>query len=92
MSRLIVIFLGHGHKFGELKEIQDELNAKILDLSPQGCSNYNEIPIMTAGNDIGDKSIVDLAEDQIEGMIVQDTKGTEAGIVLRQVIYESKFD
>jgi len=47
---------------------------------------------MTAGNDIGDKSIVDLAEDQIEGMIVQDTKGAEAGIVLRQVIYESKFD
>ena len=62
MSRLIVIFLGNGHKFSELKEVQDELNAKILDLSPSGCANYHQIPIMTAGGDIGEKSMVDLAE------------------------------
>lgn len=41
VSRLVVIFLGHGHKFDSLKEVQDELNAKILDLAPGGCSNIN---------------------------------------------------
>lgn len=70
MSRLIIIFLGHGHVFPDLKAVQDELNAKILDLSPQGCSNYNDIPIMTAGGDIGEKAIVDISELKIEGMIV----------------------
>jgi hypothetical protein len=84
----VVIFLGHGHKFDSLKEVQDELNAKILDLAPGGCSNYNEIPIMTAGEDIGSKTIIDHG---IDGFIVQDLKPAD-GPVLRQVIFESKYD
>ena len=88
VSRLVVIFLGHGHKFDSLKEVQDELNAKILDLAPGGCSNINHIPIMTAGEDIGSKTIFDHG---VEGMIVQDLKSA-SGTVLRQVIFESKYD
>ena len=49
----MVIFLGHGHKFDSLKTVQEELNAKILDLAPGDCSNIDQIPIMTAGEDIG---------------------------------------
>lgn len=39
-SRVVIIYLGYGHKFEDLKSIQDELNAKILDLAPTDCSNY----------------------------------------------------
>lgn len=88
VSRLIVIFLGHGHKFDSLKEVQEELNGKILDLAPGGCSNISQIPIMTAGEDIGSKSIIDTG---VEGLIVQDLKSA-SGTVLRQVIFESKYD
>ena len=69
------MLLGFGHKFNDLKEVQDELNSKFLDLSPNGCTNYDKIPIMTAGDDIGQKAIIDvLTEDKIEGLIIQDIK------------------
>jgi len=83
VSRLIIVLLGFGHKFSSLQEVQDELNSKFLDLSPQGCKNYDKIPIMTAGEDIGSKSVIDVVtEDKIEGFILQDIQ-SEPGVVLR---------
>jgi len=54
------VHLGNGHKFESMKLIQDELNAKILELAPTDCSNYSQIPIMSVGEDIGQKSIIDV--------------------------------
>ena len=45
---------------------------------------------MTAGPDIGTKSILDLSGDNIKGMIVQDVNTGDDKV--RQVIFESKFD
>jgi hypothetical protein len=84
--------LGAGHKFESMKEVQEELNSKILELAPKFCSNRKEIPIMTAGEDIGEKALIDVTAEGIEGMIVQDVKSQQPGVVLRQVIFESKFD
>lgn len=50
---------------------------------------------MTAGGDIGQKSLIDVkTNDKIEGLIVQDIKSEETGpgISLRQVIFEDKPD
>ena len=48
---------------------------------------------MTAGEDIGQKAIIDVqTADKIEGFIVQDIKTSTPGLALRQVIFESKFD
>lgn len=92
-SRLIVIFLGHGHTFSSLEVVKDELSSKILELSPALCNNYEQIPVMAAGEDIGEKKLIDLAADGIEGMIVQDMKNlAQEGVFLRQVIYENKYD
>lgn len=95
MSRVIVVILGHGHTFGSTEEITKELSPKIIELAPENCSNINEMPFMTAGNDIGEKSIIDVAStDKIDGLIVQDIKApdTVPGTVYRQVIFESKVD
>ena len=71
MSRIIVIMLGHGHVFGGLQEVTDELSGKIADLAPKDCTNGSEIPVMTAGGDIGSKSVLEIpAEDEIEGIIL----------------------
>lgn len=40
VSRLVIVFLGAGHVFESLDVVKEELNSKILDLSPAGCSNY----------------------------------------------------
>lgn len=94
-SRIIIILLGHGHTFGSLADIQDELTSKILELSPDNCANYDSMPVMTAGSDIGEKALVDLRDaDQVKGVIIQDVRppDVQQGVVLRQVIYEDKVD
>ena len=78
--------------FESLNVVKDELNSKILELSPRGCANYEQIPIMSLGEDIGQKSIIDVkAKDAIQGFIVQDVLEPE-GEVSRQIIFEEKFD
>ena len=92
-SRLILIFLGHGHTFKSLVDVKDELSSKILELTPALCNNYEELPVMAAGEDIGEKKLINLAADGIEGMIVQDIKNlAQEGVFLRQAIYENKYD
>ena len=91
-ARCVIVFLGHGHKFTSLDAVQEELNAKILELAPLMCANYDKIPIMSAAADIGTKQLIDLKADGIEGIILQDLKDEGENVVLRQVIYESKYD
>lgn len=50
---------------------------------------------MTAGNDIGQKSLIDIeSKDKISGMILQDIKSNDTmpGVAFRQVIFEDKSD
>ena len=52
MSRLIIATLNPGHKFGSLKEIQDELSPSIKGFIPKSCASPN-VPYMTDGDEIG---------------------------------------
>jgi len=56
---VVIIYLGYGHKFADLKTIQEELNAKLLDLAPTDCSNYQEIPIMTVADNVGEVALLE---------------------------------
>ena len=60
--------------------MQEELSSKILELAPQNCTNYDKIPIMSAGEDIGEKSLI---KTDIDGIIVQDINDEKPGVVLR---------
>ena len=80
MSRIIVVMLGHGHTFGTLDDITKELSPKVQELAPTNCANYDTIPFMTAGGDIGQKALIDVkSDDKIEGIIVQDVKSEDTG-------------
>ena len=47
----------------------------MLELAPSNCANIDKIPIMTAGEDIGQRSIIDVkSKTGIEGIILQDVK------------------
>ena len=80
MARIIVVILGHGHTFGTLDDITKELSHKIIELAPAGCKNIDKIPFMTAGGDLGQKSLIDVKKnDGVEGIIVQDVKSEDTG-------------
>ena len=56
------------------------LSDKVLELAPNGCSNIDKIPFMTAGGDLGQKSLIDVkANDNIQGIILQDFKSDDTG-------------
>ena len=37
MSRIIVVFMGHGHTFENVDIVKNDLNSKILELAPDNC-------------------------------------------------------
>ena len=58
-----------------------------MDLAPTDCTNYQEIPIMTVADDVGEVAILN---HTIPGVLIQDIKSED--MILRQVIFESKPD
>jgi hypothetical protein len=88
-SRLIIITLNHGHKFDSIDTVKNELSPKVVDLAPQNCSNYKEIPFLTIGQDIGQRQEVYRSPDGT--IFVEDLKdGGESSEYYRQVIFSSK--
>jgi hypothetical protein len=67
MSRIVVVYLGNGHKFNSMKDVQEELNSKFLELAPTNCSNYDKIPVMTIDESVGEVSLIDT---KLPGLIV----------------------
>lgn len=88
-SRLIIITLNHGHKFDSIETVKSELGPKVVDLAPQNCSNYKEIPFLTIGTDIGLRQEVYRSPDG--SIFVEDLKDAgESNEYYRQVVFSSK--
>lgn len=86
-SRLIIITLNHGHKFDSIETVKNDLSPKVLELAPQNCANYKEIPFLTIGKDIGERGEVFQSADG--SIFVEDLKDEQSNIY-RQVIFSSK--
>ena len=77
-SRLIIITLNHGHKFDSIETVKSELNTTVIELAPQNCSNYKEIPFLTIGSNIGERSQVYKSPDG--SIFVEDLKDEESNL------------
>lgn len=69
---MIIITLNHGHKFDSIETVKNELSPKVLELAPNNCSNYKEIPFLTIGSDIGERGAVYSSPDG--SIFVEDLK------------------
>lgn len=88
-SRLVIVVLGRGHKYESLKQIQDELNPKVMDLCPSDCSNRSQIPYLSTNSHLHVRDTVHYdktlyIEDYIESEV-----GAEELVVLRQVFFHA---
>lgn len=52
VSRLVIVRLNPGHKFDNLKVVQQEITPVMQDLIPKKCTNI-PVPFMTDGDEIG---------------------------------------
>ena len=75
-SRLIILFLGHGHKFVDLEAVKAEISSKIIDLTPERCSNLKEIPFLTCGSSIGQRVEIYRSKEG-SGMIIEDVEDSD---------------
>lgn len=57
MSRLVIARMNPGHKFDNMKLVQQELSDPMRGLIPKGCTNQ-PCPFMTDGDEIGNKVII----------------------------------
>ena len=39
VTRLVIVTLSKGHSYEGLEQVKDELNPKIIDIIPEGCTN-----------------------------------------------------
>jgi hypothetical protein len=90
---MIIVYLNSGHNFETLDKIKDELSGKILELAPEGCTNKDKIPFMTAGEDLGQRLMVEQVALGSKGdyILIEDSKN-EDGAFVRQAIFSTKLE
>ncbi|CAD8060411.1 unnamed protein product [Paramecium primaurelia] len=85
MSRCVIARMNPGHKFNNMKQVQQELSEPMKQLIPKGCTNI-PCPFLTDGDEIGEKNIIFEADDCIvEELNIDDIK-------YRRLIIKSALD
>ncbi|CAI5717999.1 unnamed protein product [Hyaloperonospora brassicae] len=88
-SRLILVAFGRGgHAFESTAKVQEELNAKIMELAPDTLGAGEKIPYLTVEEGLGARNIVHRSTSSLSGaFFVEDVK--EDGELLRRLVFLS---
>jgi spermidine synthase/ubiquinone/menaquinone biosynthesis C-methylase UbiE len=88
-SRLIVVALGRGgHAFESTEKVQEELNAKVMELAPDTLGAGEKIPYLTVQEGLGARNIVHQGTSPLSGaFFVEEVQ--EDGETLRRLVFLS---
>uniref|UniRef100_M4BQG5 Methyltransferase type 11 domain-containing protein n=1 Tax=Hyaloperonospora arabidopsidis (strain Emoy2) TaxID=559515 RepID=M4BQG5_HYAAE len=88
-SRLILVAFGRGgHAFESTAKVQEELNAKIMELAPDTLGIDEKIPYLTVEEGLGARNIVHQSTSSLSGaFFVEEVK--EDGELLRRLVFLS---
>lgn len=87
-SRLILVALGRGHQFDSTTQVQEELNAKILELAPETLGANEKIPYLTVEEGLGKRNIVHQGQSPLSGAhFIEEVD--DAGDRLRRLVFLS---
>ncbi|XP_047469133.1 eEF1A lysine and N-terminal methyltransferase-like [Penaeus chinensis] len=86
-SRLIVVHLARDQTYDNLKAIQDELSAKVMELAPSKLPAHTKVPFLSVGEDLGHREERIRGHSQFSGdYVVEDVHPPEAS-KLRRLIF-----
>ncbi|EDV29653.1 uncharacterized protein TRIADDRAFT_49728 [Trichoplax adhaerens] len=72
-ERLVVVHLQRGHQYKDMQTIQDELSAKVLELKPDGLSHKHQIPYLSVGDNLGNRTVICEGKSELSGeYIIED--------------------
>ncbi|ETK78092.1 hypothetical protein L915_15828 [Phytophthora nicotianae] len=88
-SRLIIVALGRGgHAFESTAKVQEELNAKVMELAPDTLRPDEKIPYLTVEEGLGARNIVHQGTSPLSGaFFVEEVQ--EDGETLRRLVFLS---
>ncbi|KAF1795848.1 S-adenosyl-L-methionine-dependent methyltransferase [Phytophthora cactorum] len=88
-SRLIIVALGRGgHAFESTAKVQEELNAKVMELAPDTLGPDEKIPYLTVEEGLGARNIVHQGTSPLSGaFFVEEVQ--EDGETLRRLVFLS---
>ncbi|XP_063796059.1 eEF1A lysine and N-terminal methyltransferase isoform X2 [Pseudophryne corroboree] len=74
--RLIIVALHRDQQYESMETIQSELSAKVLELAPPGLPDNKQIPFLSAGGDLGTRTIQNRGKSELSGeYVVEDVRG-----------------
>ncbi|KAM5148382.1 eEF1A lysine and N-terminal methyltransferase isoform 2-T2 [Mantella aurantiaca] len=74
--RLIIVALHRDQHYESMEAIQSELSAKVLELAPSGLADNQQIPFLSAGGDIGSRTVQYRGRSELSGeYVVEDARG-----------------
>ncbi|XP_073449331.1 eEF1A lysine and N-terminal methyltransferase [Aquarana catesbeiana] len=74
--RLIIVALHRDQHYESMEAIQSELTAKVLELAPSGLPDNHQIPFLSAGGDIGTRTVQYRGQSELSGeYVVEDARG-----------------
>ncbi|KAG7378237.1 hypothetical protein PHYPSEUDO_010391 [Phytophthora pseudosyringae] len=88
-SRLMIVALGRGgHAFESTAKVQEELNAKVMELAPDTLGPDEKIPYLTVEEGLGARNIVHQGTSPLSGaFFVEEVQ--EDGETLRRLVFLS---
>ncbi|PIK59179.1 putative methyltransferase-like protein 13-like [Apostichopus japonicus] len=89
-KRLVVVCLHRGQSYGSLKDIQDELSEKVLELAPSDLESNVKVPFLSAGEDIGERKVRYEGESEINGKFLVEEVKPGDGAIYRRLIFLSE--
>ncbi|XP_069823714.1 eEF1A lysine and N-terminal methyltransferase isoform X2 [Dendropsophus ebraccatus] len=74
--RLLIVALHRDQQYESMEAIQSELSAKVLELAPPGLPDNQQIPFLSAGGDIGVRTVQYRGVSDLSGdYVVEDVRG-----------------
>lgn len=87
-SRLILVALGRGHNFDSTTQVQEELNAKIMELAPETLGSNEKIPYLTVEEGLGKRNIIHQGQSALSGAYFIE-EVDDSGDRLRRLVFLS---
>ncbi|XP_044158036.1 eEF1A lysine and N-terminal methyltransferase [Bufo gargarizans] len=74
--RLLIVALHRDQQYDSMEAIQSELSAKVLELAPPGLPDNQQVPFLSAGGDIGIRTVQYRGRSELSGdYVVEDVRG-----------------
>ncbi|XP_070531894.1 eEF1A lysine and N-terminal methyltransferase-like [Ptychodera flava] len=88
-QRLVVVSLHRDHNYENMDSIKKELSSKVMELAPAGLDKRSQVPFLSVGDDIGQRTIQYRGHSDLSGDFVVEDVEVDNKQLFRRLIFQS---